>query len=65
VVESLETNAVVGIRRKNDPLGKIFTAKDIAEFENPVVGEGLDGTKGAVTFSGEGMRVPNVKANKN
>ena len=37
IVDSTEPGAVVGIRRKNDPLGKIYTGKDIAEFENPVI----------------------------
>ena len=32
IVDNLDPNAIVGIRRKNDPLGKIYTAKDIAEF---------------------------------
>ena len=45
-------------------MGKIFTAKDIAEFENPVIGEGLDGSKGAMVYH-EGVKIPNIKANKN
>jgi len=51
VVDSLEPDAIVGIRRKNDPLGKVFTAKDIAEFENPVIsGNGEEGSKGAMIY---------------
>ena len=51
VVDSLDPNAVVGIRRKNDPLGKIFTSKDIAELENPVIsGNGEEGSKGAMIY---------------
>jgi len=34
VVDSTEPGAKVGIRRKNDPMGEIFTADDIMELEN-------------------------------
>ena len=39
----------MGIRRKNDPDGKIFTPHDMAMLENPCIeGLGVDGTKGAM-----------------
>ena len=51
VVDSLEPNAIVGIRRKNDPLGKVYTVLDIAELENPVIsGNGEEGSKGAMIY---------------
>jgi hypothetical protein len=51
IVDSLDPNAEVGIRRKNDPVGKVFTTKDIMELENPVInGNGEDGSKGAMIY---------------
>jgi hypothetical protein len=59
VVDGTEPNAVVGIRRKNDPFRRIFTWKDIAELENPVIaGSGEQGSKGAMIWSDEKL-IPN------
>ena len=64
IVDSLEPNAVVGIRRKNDPLGTIFTWRDIVELENPcIAGNGADGTKGAMIYT-EDKFIPNRQPNK-
>ena len=64
VIDSTEPNAVVGIRRKADPLGKIFTWKDIAELENPDIdGNGAEGSKGAMIISDD-KYIPNQQPNK-
>jgi len=43
---------VVGIRRIDDPYSPIFTTKDMASLENPVIcGLGEWGTKGAVLIN--------------
>jgi len=50
VVDSTEPGAKVGIRRKNDPMGEIFTADDIMELENYLIegdNKGVWGTRGA------------------
>jgi hypothetical protein len=45
----MDPDAIVGVRRKDDPNGKIFGPKDWAMLENPVIdGLGAQGTKGAV-----------------
>lgn len=59
VVDSTEPGAVVGVRRKNDPTGKIWTGKDILQLPNPIVKDGgVMGTYGAVTFGPEGEVLP-------
>jgi len=42
VVDSIEPGAVVGIRRKNDPTGRVFTPTDYLRLENYLIdGEGV------------------------
>ena len=49
LVDSADPDAVVGIKRKEDPVGKIFTPHDSALLENPLIlGAGESGTKGAM-----------------
>jgi len=49
LVDSANPDAVVGIKRKEDPVGKIFTPHDSALLENPLIlGAGESGTKGAM-----------------
>ena len=48
----MEAGAVVGIKRIDDPHAPIFTLKDMASLENPVIcGKGEWGTKGAVIIT--------------
>ena len=48
VVDSTEPGATVGIRRKDDPNGEVFTADDIMELQNPLIENGgVLGTNGA------------------
>lgn len=65
LVDSQTLGDIVGIRRKDDPTGKIFTYKDIAALENPVLqGMGVDGTKGAMIIHDDGTMTPNRNPNK-
>ena len=49
IIDSLDPNAKVGIRRKDEINGKIFGPKEWAMLENPIIdGLGAQGTKGAV-----------------
>ena len=49
LVDSSDPDAIVGIKRKDDPQGKVFTPNDLALLENPlVIGPGVSGTKGAM-----------------
>jgi hypothetical protein len=49
VVDSAEPGAIVGVRRKGDPDGKVFTPQDQMKLQNPLIkNEGVWGTKGAV-----------------
>ena len=49
LVDSSDPDAVVGIKRKDDPQAKVFTPHDLALLENPlVIGPGVSGTKGAL-----------------
>lgn len=49
LVDSSDPDAEVGIKRKDDPLGKIFTPHDMSLMENPCIdGMGISGTKGAM-----------------
>lgn len=65
LIDSTDPDAVVGIRRKGEPDGKIFTSHDMALLENPCIeGLGVSGTKGAmITKQGE-LAVPHLNANK-
>ena len=41
----------VGLRRRDDPSRKVWTAEDIMKFENPIVKNGgVMGTSGAVMY---------------
>ena len=65
IVDSSTPGDVVGIRRTNDPYGKIYTSRDIAALENPVIpGLGVEGTKGAMIIHEDGSMTPNQEANK-
>lgn len=49
LVDSSDPDAIVGIKRKDDPQGKVFTPHDLALLENPlVIGPGVSRTKGAL-----------------
>lgn len=49
LVDSSDSDADVGIKRKDDPLTKVFTPHDMALLENPLIlGPGVSGTKGAM-----------------
>ena len=50
LIDSNEPGAVVGVRRKDDPEGKIFTPQDLLTLPNPLLvnGAGIDGTYGAL-----------------
>jgi len=51
VVDSTEPGAEVGVRRKSDPEGKVYTFKDILELPNPVISKpGMLGSKGAIIY---------------
>ena len=61
VVDSIEPGAKVGIRRINDPLGKIFTAEDIMELENYLIegdNKGVWGTRGSCQIDDTGKIIP-------
>lgn len=52
LVDSSDPDAIVGIKRKDDPLGRIFTPHDACMLENPCIeGMGISGTKGAMVTS--------------
>lgn len=49
VVDSQEPGAVVGVRRKDDLTGRIFTPEDYQKLQNPnIKGLGVMNSKGAV-----------------
>jgi len=55
IVESKDMNAEVGIRQKGDLFGRVYTSRDIAALENPVIGgPGVMGTKGAMILKDDG-----------
>jgi hypothetical protein len=60
LIDSNEPGAEVGVRRKTDPFGKIYTFKDIAELRNPVISkQGKLGSSGAVIYKENGVHEPN------
>ena len=64
LIDSNEPGAVVGVKRKDDPNGKIFTQDDYIQLENPNIGKGVMGTNGAVVRKQDGSYIPNTSANK-
>ena len=60
LIDSDEPGAVVGVRRKGDPSGRVFTPADHIALENPALnGKGVLGCKGAVVRTGNGQYGPN------
>ena len=44
-----DPGGIVGVRRKEDPDGPVFTPLDLMALENPLIsGDGILGTKGAM-----------------
>lgn len=65
LVDSIVPGAEVGIKRKNDPSGKIFTPADYLMLENYLIdGAGTLGSKGAVIIASDGTIKPHFTANK-
>ena len=65
LIDSDQPGAVVGVRRKNDPYGEVFTPEDLMALENPIInGMGVMGTKGAVIINSDGVVEPNFNATK-
>lgn len=61
LVDSAKPGAVVGVRRKDDPTGKIWTGEDIIKLPNPAIKDkngGVMGTFGAVTLGPDGKYIP-------
>ena len=64
LIDSTNPDAIVGIKRKDDPLGKIFTPHDMCLMENPCIdGMGISGTKGAMVTSQQHKAIPYMNAN--
>lgn len=66
LVDSAEPGAQVGVRRKDDPHGRLITPKYVASLENPTVmmhnkGSGILKSNGAVIIGDDGS----IKPNKN
>ena len=60
LIDSDEPGAVVGVRRKGDPSGRVFTPADHIALENPALnGKGVLGCKGAVVQAENGQYGPN------
>jgi len=65
LIDSSDPDAVVGIKRKEDPIAKIFTPHDLALLENPLIaGLGVSGTKGAMISKLGEIAEPYQNANK-
>ena len=59
LIDSVEPGAEVGIRRKDDPNGKIFGPKDMLLLPNDnVLTDGVWETKGRCTYDEDGKIIP-------
>ena len=59
LIDSTDPGAEVGVRRKDDPDGKIFGPKDMLMLPNDnVTGLGIWETKGRVCYDDEGILMP-------
>jgi|OM-RGC.v1.034859116 hypothetical protein len=59
LIDSKTPGETVGVRRKNDENGKIFTRKDLLKLQNPVIDdkENMD-SHGAVFQNSDGIYSP-------